>query len=624
MIPLIRHRLTDSLSWRHTSRNIRHPSSPFFRCDSVSGVLAAVMLRSLQCRACCTLLLLWCCLYALACLPRVAVALSTTSPSVKLSVDVTAAHPSPVLSRPIPANFQGVSIEWWAPRNYTGPSPSLLHSSFLTILPYLTAHSGIGPIIRVGGATSDESYYNPGNVPRPDWYNFAQTTVRADYAAIYAAARAINSSLIVGINFRLARNVTYTMLEVDAIAEVTGLDGVVLELGNEPELYECHTQSYRPCGWTVDDYMDEWDYVTAAIVAKHPTAPSRLFQAGAFSGGYTPQLPSFVIPRQSLIHSASFHRYAYPTCDAPLTVDIVLSDAVALPALLRPIAPGVTYASVARDVQAATNESVLVSLGECGMMWCLDGDRAAMDAFAASLWIADYNLAVASLNVASAVYYMGWQPPPFFRAAPFIVPNASKDAIEVLPVMYGMWLFAIATVNGARIVNATRTDSSTDLSQLKTWTLRDADNDIVVVAVHKLYNATDSAILAVSVASDGRLVSPVANAIRMMAPSVRSSSSISLAGLTWDDSTDGRVRLVNGTEPVIERVQGRSQSEGVWLYTVQVQPGEAVLVAIPTQSDITTGSESWDEREMALLRAAQPETSTRRQQRRGRKRQSTS
>ena len=135
----------------------------------------------------------------------------------------------------------------WGPRNCTGPSPSSLHSSFLSILPYLSAAPGVGPTIRVGGATSDESYYDPGGVPRPDWYNFAQTTVLDDYAAMYAVAQDTNSTLILGINFRLATNLTYTMLEVDAIAKVTGLKDVVLELGNEPELYECHTQDYRPC-----------------------------------------------------------------------------------------------------------------------------------------------------------------------------------------------------------------------------------------------------------------------------------------------------------------------------------------------------------------------------------------
>ena len=358
--------------------------------------------------------------------------------------------------------------------------------------------------------------------------------------------------------------------------------------------------------------MEEWDFVTSAILAKYPNAPAHLFQAGAFSGGYTPQLPAFVIPRQQRIRSASFHRYAYPTCNDPLTIDIVLSDAVALPSLLRPIAPGVTYASVARDISAATNGSVRPSLGEFGMMWCLDGDPTAMDAFASSLWVVDHNLALASLNVSNAVYYMGWQPPPLFRAAPFIVPDAARDAIEVLPTMYGMWLFALATHNGARVVDAVRTDSVPGLSLLKTWTLRDADDDVVVVAIHKLYNATDPATLTVSVASDGRLTSPVANAVRMTAPSVKSPASISLAGLTWEGTTSGRVRLVNGTEPVIERVQGQSHSQGVWHYTVQVKPGEAVLIAIPTHSATATGGRSWDERELALLRHARTEESERR------------
>ena len=505
----------------------------------------------------------------------------------------------------------------------------------------------------MGGATSDESYYNPGGVTRPDWYNFAQTTVRDDYAAMWAVAQTLNSSLILGLNFRLAKNLTYTLMEVEAIANITGLRGVVLELGNEPELYECETQKYRPCvssitpptqralpiipccrcadcavlslcaaqGWSFDDYMSEWDYVTSAIMAAYPHAPLHLFQAGAFSGGWTPQMASFVIPRQERVHSASFHRYAYPTCNAPLTVDIVLSDSVALPALQQPIARGMTYASLAHDIETATNESVLVSLGECGMMWCLDGDRAAMDTFASSLWVLDYNLAVASFNVSSAVYYMGWQPPPVFRAAPFIVPDASKDAIEVLPIMYGMWMFALASRNQARIVNSTRTDSTTGLSQLKTWTLRDADDSVIVVAIHKLYNATSNATLAVSVAVDRTLTAPIASAVRMMAPSVQSPLGISLAGLTWEGTTDGRARPLNGSLPVVERVQGEQQGGGVWLFTVQVKPGEAVLISIPTQHTTTaTDVTVW---EKTLIGYLHPEEADRHQPLRARQRRSS-
>ena len=353
--------------------------------------------------------------------------------------------------------------------------------------------------------------------------------------------------------------------------------------------------------------MAEWDYVTSAILTAHPHAPAHLFQAGAFAGGWIPQLPSFVIPRQQRVHSASFHRYAYPTCDAPLTVDIVLSDAVALPALQQPIARGVTYASIADAIRSASDESVLVSLGEYGMMWCLDGDPAAMDTFASALWVLDYNLAVASLNVSSAVYYMGWQPPPVFRAAPFIVPDARRDAVEVLPLMYGLWMFALATLNDARIVNASRTDSATGLSQLKTWTLRDASERVVVVAIHKLYNATADAALSVSVAVDRNLSAPVASAVRLTAPSVHSPMGVSLAGLTWEGTSDGRARPVNGSNPLIERMQGVQQAPQLWLFTLQVRPGEAVLLSIPTQPTATgAGGEAWDGLEQALLRHARP------------------
>ena len=52
---------------------------------------------------------------------------------VSLLVDVTAAHPSPFVSRAIPPNFQGLSIEWSA--NRTSHTQPLHHRPSLTTSP---------------------------------------------------------------------------------------------------------------------------------------------------------------------------------------------------------------------------------------------------------------------------------------------------------------------------------------------------------------------------------------------------------------------------------------------------------------------------------------------------------
>lgn len=276
-----------------------------------------------------------------------------------------------------PLIFPLSSLTRWHPRSWVGPSPLSLHQSFLSICRYLSSSSSIGPILRFGGSTTDESYLS--TLPSPSWYNQASPITLLDYSTILAAAASLNSPLILGVNFRLGSNLSYTIPEVAALYSLTSLQSITLEVGNEPELYECHTQAYRPCGWEFKNYLNEWDKLTGAVRALYPKSPVRLFQAGAFSGGWTPQLASMVIPRAPLIHSASFHRYSFPTCDIPLTIDDVLSDDVSLAGLLRPISPNQTLQSMAQSIREGTGDEVLVSLGEGGMRWCLDGDPGVMD-----------------------------------------------------------------------------------------------------------------------------------------------------------------------------------------------------------------------------------------------------
>ena len=472
----------------------------------------------------------------------------------------------------------------------------------------------VGPIIRIGGATTDESFYQPGNLSRPDWYNFARETVEADYAAVIAAARRLNSRLILGISLRLGLNTTLSLMAAAAIARLT--DGfrslnLTLELGNEPELYECHTQAYRPCGWSFDDYLREWDGLSQQIIDTLPSSPPPLFQAGAFAGGWIPRIADMVLPRQQRVYSASFHRYAFPSCD-PLSIDKLLSDEVSLAGLLQPLTAGVTFASLTAAIRQKTNDGVVVSFGEGGMMWCLDGDRGTMDVFAVALWQLDYYLAVASLNISSFVYYMGWLPPPVFRAAPFIVPDAEVDAVEVLPMLYGQWMFAFATWNSARLVNTTRVDSSASLSACKSWTLLDADGNVVVVIINKAYNHSQPVNVSISIASASP-AETVARVVRLTAPHIASTAAIALAGLTFDNTTDGLPRPVKpgtGTEvellsarrrrstPAVDAVLGEAVGA---VFDVLVRGGSVAAVVLSSGQD---GEASWQRRHKDILRFA--------------------
>lgn len=165
------------------------------------------------------------------------------------------------------------------------------------------------------------------------------------------------------------------------------------------------------------------------------------------------------------------------------------------------------------------------------------------------------------------------------------------------PTLYGMWMFAFTTWQHARLVTHQRLQLNDTLNATKSWTLVDEDGNLVVLLIRKDQRA---AAVMVTIRLSGVQVGYDANSVEVSAPSVTSKSGLSMAGLTWDGTTDGLPvptaaaesagYLSTKVSATVQRSDGSDDvgggSETVTAsYEVSVRPASVLAVVIPTSDD---------------------------------------
>ena len=220
-------------------------------------------------------------------------------------------------------------------------------------------------------------------------------------------------------------------------------------------------------------------------------------------------------------------------------------------------------------------------------------------------------LTIRVLLLFAYVRYIGWTDPTMFLATPFIWPDPTRDEVRVESTMYGMWMFAFATWNGARIIDHSRLRVNDASNATKSWTLLDNDGNVVVLLIRKDLQAVN---VTVTVQLDGVEVGYDANCIETSAPSTTSKSGLSMAGLTWEGTTNGLPMPTASASSAgyqssavtahvrrdsSSRMGGGSEAPMV-AYDVVVRPASVLAVVIPTSDD---QGASWKRRVSTILRA---------------------
>lgn len=227
---------------------------------------------------------------------------SGSSPRVDVAVGGVYAGP------PIRAGFVGMTVEFHDLFKDVGYDPTQPDVAFEQLLRNLAPNGGFD--LRIGGDTTDWTWWPVPNMARPPW---ARWTLTPTWMAVtQKLLEDLQAHLIIGINME-ADNAAVSAAEVAAIqAGIGPTVPTTFELGNEPELYpkwpfyitKSGQSVYgRPAGYSFRQMTSEWDSLAAHL------GHVRLAGLGYSSFRALPNVQQFlrVSPELSLL---TMHTYA--------------------------------------------------------------------------------------------------------------------------------------------------------------------------------------------------------------------------------------------------------------------------------------------------------------------------
>jgi len=415
--------------------------------------------------------------------------------------------------RPIPPGFVGLSIEIKAFEDYAGTNPKTVNPVFLHLIEDLAP--GQSPVLRLGGDSTDWSWWPVSGVPRPPGVRFTLTSNWLDVA--HSVATAVRGRLILGVDLE-ADNRAVAAAEASAMVNRIGRDSLAaLELGNEPELYGSFgwyrsTTTGRPVPGRPRDYDP------AAFVRDYsgfaPHLPDvRL--AGPSSGAPTwlAKLGSF-LTAEPRVRLATVHAYPLKHCTKSkvVTTGQLLSEQSSR-GLAASVAPYVAVAAAHHDPLRVDEMNGI----SCG------GTRGVSDTFASALWVLDALFEMARTGVTGVNVHTVPG-----TVNEIIGPRGAPGSMLVHPEYYGMMMFAQAAPAGSHLL----TIGAGVPQGVKVWATRASDGVIHVVVINKRLAGSQFLRLRVAGAHG------TAQVEELHAPSVHSTGGVTIGGQTFGASTN--------------------------------------------------------------------------------------
>ncbi|MDE1160364.1 MAG: hypothetical protein PW792_00300 [Acidobacteriaceae bacterium] len=355
------------------------------------------------------------------------------------------------LGAKIPASFIGLSYETeqLSDPNFFSVANKGLIAAFTELAPH--------GVLRIGGNTSDVGWWKAtSEATQPEIHfdhedkNF--TIDKHQYAITPEAVRNLRGFLdatgwtcLYGIN--LGTNTPQRAAEEAVfVAKTLGAKLEYFQVGNEPDLFRMHLRD--PKTWTAEKYFDEWLAEAQAITRAVPSAKFGLPDTSGNPEWYAKvvtrllELPASERPQ---VAALSHHYYFNgPPKNPDVNIDLLLKHSAKVDQLTKDIS------------SAAERLHVPYRMTE-GNTCYLGGKPGVSDAFAASLWAADYVLTLAKDGYAGVNLHGGggdqvaaslggtlpgealMKDPKEPHARPFYTPIAHIDGKYVPePVFYGM------------------------------------------------------------------------------------------------------------------------------------------------------------------------------------------
>ncbi len=439
----------------------------------------------------------------------------------------------------IPDDFLGISVEWGSVPDYLGDGSGGVRPAVVTFLRAFEAEDH-RLSVRIGGNSQDLAWWNPEGATPP-----SGVTVNigpAHLSTLAALAGTLQTRLVLGLNLALDDPGVAAGL-IMAVYNAIPKDAVqAFELGNEPDLYRTEGP-HRGLGYGWNAYVSDMEAFYDGIAGLVPQDTP--FAASAIANrSWLIYMPGFCEREKNRLALITTHIYPFTNC---------YNLAPSAEGLLTEYATSGIGASYKPLAAAAHAEGLAYRMDEMNSVSCGGADGVS-NVYAAALWGADiaFQLAAAGLDGIN-----------FHTPSRYAVFSFDPSGTPVVhPLYYGMRFFSMATAVHGRLLPV----KVKSLTRVHAWAMLGEDG-AVRVALINLNRRLDTAI---SLNIPGR--SEPASLVRMRAPSLTTKTGITLGGLTWDGSTDGRPLGTSSSEPVAYEAGS---------YKVSLKALEAVVVTIP-------------------------------------------
>ena len=327
-------------------------------------------------------------------------------------------------SWPVPTSFLGVSVEDTELMN------DFHHLALFTRVMSDLQAPGSGPLIlRIGGASADESFWDP-QAGRPSWWPFAVTPQWL--TATSQLVRLLGLKAIVDLNVA-ADDPGMAHSEANAIrAAFPARSVVAFEIGNEPDLYTANSW-YQSL-----EILRDHDRVIRYSPARYATvfgayaralAPEHEALAGPALAYPHPEWIRRLIASDPGVPIITAHSYPYSACSTPSsptypTVGRLLSESATAGAA----------AALAPEIDAAHRGGKPLRLTEMNSVTC-GGVPGVSNTFATALWAPDALFEMMRAGVDGVNMHV--------RARAI---NAAwvfgRTGLQARPLLYGLAMFA--------------------------------------------------------------------------------------------------------------------------------------------------------------------------------------
>ena len=419
--------------------------------------------------------------------------------------------------------------------NFFGDEPAEQNPVFTQLLDNLGDLQGPAPL-RIGGGSAQRTWWNPDGLSRPSGQQYVRSPIKHDLTpelldVIKTTIDQTGSTVTFGLN---AAHADIDIFEDMADAILTRFDSSDLdafEIGNEPDRWGI--KKYRPSSWDYDEYQaefqDYYDHFRNNISATAPlSGPAfSMIKPIADDPEWNGNYPTFTNTYGTDLASYTLNRYPTTDCShSPSnprfpSIENILADYTS----------DGNAAAFEPSVAAAINAGSEFRLTEANTASC-GGREGVSDTFASALWFLDATMASAAVGVSNTLVPSATNEDGFYSPFEFSESGSGSNITytpEVNPLYYGMLFFAETVRDGSTLVEIDQTTSS----NVKTWATVDDHGVMRVLVINK--DLSDSGEVHITIPG----ASQNASLIRLEAPDVESKTGVTLAGQTFDGSTNG-------------------------------------------------------------------------------------